>query len=151
MKAFRFSLQRVLDVKTLLEEQQQQTLAAARAEKEATAARLEAARTSRAAAVKEDGAHAHVHPWLRDMAWRRRERLLGRVRQLGAELDEARRREEAERELLVQRHKERRVLERLAEKQRMQHDLEQVRREQAILDEAAANRRRRPWVGGSGE
>lgn len=150
MKAFRFSLQRVLDVKTLLEDQQQQALAAARAETEAVAAMLDEARATRTAAMRED-AEGLVHPWLRDMAWRRRERLLGRVRQLSAELVEARQREEAERKLLVQRHKERRVLERLSEKQRLQFDLEQARREQAMLDEAAATRRKRPLVGGIDE
>ncbi len=150
MKKFRFSLQRVLDVKVLLEEQQQQALAAAWAVSESLASQLEETRSLRAAAVREDGAAA-AEPWLRELSWRRRERLLGRERQLADELSEARRQEDAERELLVARHKERRVLERLAEKQRLEYDAELARKEQAVLDEAASVRRQRRLAGGKRE
>ncbi len=142
MKAFRFSLQRVLDVKVLLEEQQQQTLAAARARTAAVSSQLEDARNRRAAAVREDGAHQDIDPWLRDLGWRRRTRLLRHVAQLASELEEAKRLEDEEREVLIVRHKERRVLERLAEKQRQVYEVERGRREQAVLDEAAARRLR---------
>lgn len=148
MRAFRFSLQRVLDVKQLLEEQQRQALAAARARTEATSARLEDARLMRAAALQEDAENDQVEPWLRELGWRRRERLLSRVRQLAMELEEALRLEDDERQKLIVRYRERRVLERLSEKHRREHDLREARREQAILDEAATNRWSRPLVGG---
>lgn len=151
MKSFRFSLQRVLDVRVLQEERQQRALAAARAKADAVDAELEEARSRRAAAVKEDGSRPGVDPWLLELAWRRRTRLSGQVRKLADELSEARRIEDEERQALIVRHKERRVLERLAEKQRREHERERLRREQALLDEAAAQRRRRLWTGGANE
>lgn len=151
MKKFRFSLQRVLDVKVLLEERQQLALAEARAEAEAVAAELARARWQRAEAMQEDGADQYADPWLRDLGWRRRERLLEQERRLAADLEEALERERAERELLIARHKERRVLEKLAEKQRLEHSAQFVRYEQAVLDEAAASRAQRRMAGGADE
>ena len=60
--------------------------------------------------------------------WRRRTRLLRHVAQLASELEEAKRLEDEEREVLIVRHKERRVLERLAEKQRQVYEVERGRR-----------------------
>ncbi|MFO7265224.1 MAG: hypothetical protein C0P62_003385 [Bacillota bacterium] len=151
MKKFRFSLQRVLDVKVLLEEQQQVALAEARAAAEQAAAALARAREERAAAVAEDGAEQYAAPWLRDLAWRRRERLLARERRLAAELAEAREREEEERERLLARHKERLVLEKLADKRRAEYMVQLARWEQAVLDEAALTRRQRLMAGGADE
>lgn len=148
MKKFRFSLQRVLDVKVLLEEQQRLALAGARAATEAAQTQLERVRVQRAAAVREDGSDQFAEPWLRELSWRWRERLLARERQLAEELAQARRREEAERALLAARHKERLVLEKLAEKRRREYAVQLARWEQAVLDEAAAGRRHRLMAGG---
>lgn len=168
MRAFRFSLQRVLDVKLLLEEQQKQALAAARVETAAVEGRLDEARRERALAVRQDGAavaradgasRGHrpefdsvpIDPWLRELGWRRREMLFQRVQLLTVELSERRRREEEARAKLVERLRDRRVLERLADKQRQEHFRDEARREQAVLDEAAMQRRRWPLVGDVGE
>lgn len=136
MKPFRFSLQRVLDVKTLMEKQQR--LRVAEANRDALAARESLARVEalRVAAVAEgNDATFAVEPALRAISWRRRARLLQQVSEERNRTEAAERRLADERHTLVERHKERRSLELLSTGQQNRHREEQTRRQQNVVDD----------------
>lgn len=136
MKPFRFPLQRVLDVKLVMEEQQQLALAAAEHKLTAAQAALTDATDAHASAVAlgNDGA-VSADPFLRALNWRGRARLLQRVHECTVSVEQSRLDRDEERETLVTRHQERRVLELLEGKQRDRHRLEQLRRQQALVDD----------------
>lgn len=136
MKPFRFSLQRVLDVKLLLEEQQQQTLAAAERQLAAAVSELQKAteRHQRAVSAANE-AHIGPDPFLRALNWHQRSDLLGRVRRHHEEVEQSRYIRDTERDELLARYKERRVLQSLRQKQLKQHQTEQLRLQQKTIDD----------------
>lgn len=152
MKPFRFPLQRVLDVKLTFERQQQLTVAAAERELAAAQAALDDVMHAHAAAVAagNDGA-VTANPMLRAINWRGRARLLEQVQRRTETTHERTVARDEARTLLVERHQERRSLELLAEKQRGQHRLEQLRREQKLVDDLTGARVGRMKRGADGE
>lgn len=146
MAAFRFSLQRVLDIKRIREEQRRHELAVARAEAAACARRLEESQTALRAAIVAD-TDSRVDPGLRSLSWHHRSVLQARTTELRTEL--ARRRQavqEASRDLRVA-AQEVQVLERLKERRREACQREEARREQRALDDLAGARAARPSGG----
>ncbi|HLT58738.1 MAG: flagellar export protein FliJ [Limnochordales bacterium] len=141
MRAFRFSLQRVLDVRGLIEEQRRQAVFRAQAEVTACAQELEAikaARRTAAAQGRPDG--DSVDPGLQALGWQHRAVLYQRATALQAELARRQAALEEARSHLVAAVKERRVLERLKERRRLAHAREAARREQVLSDDLASQR-----------
>lgn len=144
MRAFRFPLQRVLDVKIVLEEQQQLALAAAEHQLAAARSSLDDAMQAHAAAVALGNDRAvSTDPFLRALNWRGRARLVQHVHECTQSVEQSRLARDEEREILVTRHQERRVLELLEEKQRDRHRLQQLRRQQALVDDLTGARHKR--------
>lgn len=136
MKPFRFTLQRVLDVKVLLEEQQQLALAAAERRLGAATEQLRKAEDERQAAVSRgNDADVGVDPLMRSLNWHGRLRLRARVRQQQEETEQRRSVRDEERNGLITRHQERRVLELLQQKQRNEHNREQLYAQQRFIDD----------------
>lgn len=136
MRPFRFPLQRVLDVKTLAEKQQQMRLA--EAQREVAAAEAALARTVRIRADAVAGGNSEsvvASPLLRTMSWRQRSRLRETLQLDENRLTEERRKLDEQRDELLDRRKERRSLELLRDKKWQQHRDETNRREQNVVDD----------------
>lgn len=139
MTAFRFSLQRVLDVKRIREEQRRQAVAQAQAAAEACAQELEEANEALLEAVA-GGVGAAFDPALLSLGWQHRTVLHARAVQLQEELAERHRVLAQVRSDLAAAVKERQALERLRERRRAAHEQDEARREQASLDDLAGAR-----------
>lgn len=141
MRPFRFSLQRVLDVKTILEKQQRLRVAQANRSAMEAERRLHEAEALRAAAVAEgNDSVLAVSPLMRAMDWRRRARLLRRVQEERDRLAAAKDKLAEERDILIDRNKERRSLELLSQGQKERHTAEENRRGQNVADDLFSGR-----------
>ena len=149
MRAFRFSLQRVLDVKRIREEQRRQAVAQAQAEAEACAQQLEEANEALLEAVA-GGVGGAFDPVLRSLGWHHRTVLHDRAVQLQEQLAERNRVLAQVRSDLVVAVKERKALERLRERRRAVYEQEEARRAQASLDDLAGARALRMESGDAG-
>ncbi|OUM99494.1 MAG: flagellar export protein FliJ [Firmicutes bacterium ZCTH02-B6] len=151
MRPFHFSLQRVLDVKRIVEEQRRLAVSHAQAEVAVCAKHLQQTQAARQSAVADAAAHGEtVDPAIRAMAWNQRTVLYDRTLSLQAELAERQRSLDQARGVLMNAMKERRALELVAEKRRAAHELAMARLEQKILDDLAGTRAARvqPQPGG---
>lgn len=152
MRPFKFSLQRVLDVRQVFEDRERQLLAAAVAETRRAADTLATAQRQLAAAVDADRTETSVvDPALRSIGWRRRAYLRRQVSESKAILAQATEQEREARARLVVRRRERRVMEMLAEKHRAEHNVQMRRAEQAVLDDLATMRHGKTRAGVTGE
>ncbi len=154
MRAFRFSLQRVLDVKRIVEEQRRHAVLQAQADVDACAHLLEQTEAARRAAAAGTGTgRGAVDPDMLSLGWQHRAALYGRRLALEAELAEKTRVLDRARVVLLGAVKERRALERVAEKRRAAHELAMARLDQVVLDDLAGTRaaRARREAGPTGE
>lgn len=139
-RAFRFNLQKVLDVRTQLEDQAKQALAKAQHALHVHREHLRALRETLAAhleAVSEAQSMTSAEIWLWNNYKTRLEDdlLQGRAQEGRLAQDVQTRRQE-----LVDRAKDRKLLEKLKETQAKRHETEANRKEQAEFDEMATLR-----------
>ncbi|WP_027190991.1 flagellar export protein FliJ [Fundidesulfovibrio putealis] len=145
-RPFRFNLQKVLDYRAQLEDQAKQALAKAEQAHQAGRARVEHIQSSLSAhleAMSQGGAKSAADIWLgRNYA----KRLAGDL--YLAQQEEARLAQDVilRRQELVDRAKERKLLEKLKETQAERHARDENRKEQAEFDEMATLRYQVPAV-----
>lgn len=142
---FRFRLDNLLHLRSALEKEAERALARALQVEREAEAHLESLRERRRAVLEAKRAEAGR---LLDLEqWRATERYLVALDRLDARarvaLAEAHEASEACREALRKAHRDRLSLERLKERRRAQHDLEQARLETIQMDELAMLRFRR--------
>lgn len=145
-KIFRFNLQKILDVRIQQEDQAKQALAKAQQALHLQRERLNALRGTLAAhleAVSEAQSMTSAEIWLWNNYKTRLEDdiLLGRAQEGRLAQDVQTRRQE-----LVDRAKDRKLLEKLKETQAKRHETEENRKEQAEFDEMATLRFRHEAV-----
>ncbi|HEY8497541.1 MAG TPA: hypothetical protein VIK98_11000 [Limnochordales bacterium] len=152
MRRFRFSLQRVLDVKRIVEEQRRLAVAQAQVAVAACARLLHQAEAERQSAMAADFTAGEVlDPAVQTVAWNHRTVLYDRTVNLQAELADRQRVLDQARAVLLNAVKERRALERVAEKRRAAHELAMARLEQKLLDDLAGTRAARGQVQADGQ
>jgi len=152
MRRFRLSLQRVLDVKRIVEEQRRLAVAQAQAAVAACARLLHQAEAERQSAMAANFAAGEaLDPAVRTVAWNHRTVLYDRTVNLQAELAERQRVLDQARAVLLNAVKERRALERVAEKRRAAHELAMARLEQKVLDDLAGTRAARGQIQADGQ
>jgi flagellar FliJ protein len=139
MKKFRFSLETVLRVKRQVEEQRQRELAAAQAQRDQVLARLGAFETELAALNEAQAPRRSGSIDLAAEAWFQGSHLalssnIGAARRLLAAKEELL---DAARQKAVEAARERKVLEKLEEQQRLAYQLKSNREEQGFMDEMA--------------
>lgn len=136
MKAFRFPLQRVLDVKVLLEKQRRMGFAAAQRDAVVAQSELTQMTKMHAASVALGNAGAlEADPLLRSVNWRERIRLSASVQRQAEVLLEKQQIVDEQRVRLLEKRKERRSLELLETKQRQRHREQGERRQQLLVDD----------------
>jgi flagellar FliJ protein len=139
MKKFRFSLETVLKVKRQVEELRQRELAAAQAQRDRVMVRLGALETS-LRELNEAQAQRRVGTLDLNMeAWFRgnHSALNGNIHIAKRQLAEKEELLAAARHRAVEAGRERKVLEKLEEQQRLEHQLKSNREEQGFMDEMA--------------
>jgi flagellar FliJ protein len=145
-RPFRFNLQKVLDYRVQLEDQAKQALAKAQQalrDKSREAALLDDALAGHLEAMSSASTRSAADIWLgRNYAKRLAEDLALARRDEARLLQET----EARRVELVEKAKERKLLEKLKETQAKRHEQEEFRKEQAGFDEMATLRYRAPAV-----
>lgn len=143
MRRFRFSLDTVLTVRRRLEEARQRDFAAVKRERDACLGALGASERGVAALIDEQAAwrgQAGPVDVFQELAFQSRRRAYyNEARRLRVQLRELEGKLEAARLVLVQASRERRVLERLEEKQFEGYMIQSRREEQAFMDELAAH------------
>jgi flagellar FliJ protein len=139
MKKFRFSLETVLRVKLQVEELRQRELAAAQAERDKVLGLLGKTETDLRALNQDQAAGRSGHIDLAAETWFQRRHLALSAMILRAKraLREKEELVDAARIKAVEAARERKVLEKLEEDQRLEHRLKSNREEQGFMDEMA--------------